>query len=724
MQCCKSYALVTLMASLALAADKQAPKRPWMNTSLSPDERADLVVKQLTLDEKILLVHGGGWGILNGPAQPGSNWGSGFVAGIPRLGIPPVDLDDSAVGVRLSAYLSRYSTPLPSTLALAASWNPRAAFLFGTVIGRELRAQGFNLSVGGGVNLTREPRNGRNFEYAGEDPILAGTMVGQLMKGVQSERIMGCLKHYALNDQETGRFVGNVLMDARAMRESDLLAFEIALRISDAATVMCSYNKINGDWGCENDYTLNHVLKKDFGFKGWVMSDWSATHSTVKAALAGLDQEQPGDRYFGDALKKAVQEGEVPMARLNDMVHRMLRSMFAVGVIDHPSAPRQVVDPFRGLEDAQQVAEQSIVLLKNEDGQLPLDANVASIAVIGGHADAGVLSGGGSSQVDPPGGNPVPSAPRTGEWLQPVYFRPAPLKFIRARAPRSRVAYDPGRDPAAAARLARESDVAIVFVTQHMGESRDAASLALPDNQDALVSAVAAANPHTIVVVESGGPVRMPWIGRVAAVLEAWYPGIGGGEAIASILFGQVNPSAKLPITFPRSEADLPNPRLPGSGLPVQGLLRQPRPFDIPYPEGARAGYKWFDSEHKQPLFPFGHGLSYTTWVYSDLNVDAKAKRVSFRVQNTGTRAGAEIAQVYVTLPEASGERFNRLAAWERVEVAPGESRTITLALDPLHLSIFNTGKDGWELLPGDYEVLAGPSSRETPLRARMHLGD
>jgi beta-glucosidase len=716
-----SSRLFAICLLIAVAFPASAAQRPWENRSLSPDERASLLVQQLTLDEKILLVHGGGWGILNGPPQPGSNWGSGFVAGVPRLGIPPIDLDDSAVGVRLSAYLGRYSTPLPSTMALAATWNPQSAFLFGGVIGRELRAQGFNLSVGGGVNLTREPRNGRNFEYAGEDPILAGTMVGQLMKGVQSQRIMGCLKHYAFNNQETGRLVANVPMDVRAMRESDLLAFEIALGISDAATVMCSYNKVNGDWACENDYLLNRVLKKDFGFKGWVMSDWMATHSTVKAALAGLDQEQPLDEYFGEELKKAVEKGAVPIARLDDMVRRMLRSMFAVGVMDYPSSPRQVVDPFRGLEDAQLVAEQSMALLKNADSALPLDPGIASIAVIGGHADVGVLSGAGSSQVDAPGGNAVPPAPVGEAWIRPVYFRSSPLKFIRARAPKARVAFDSGADPAAAARLAKESEVAIVFATQHAAESRDLPSLALPDQQDALITAVAAANPRTIVVIESSGPVLMPWLDRVAAAIEAWYPGIGGGQAIARVLFGDVNPSGKLPITFPRSEADLPNPRLPGSDLPVEAASGQPKPFDIPYPEGARVGRKWFESERKSPLFPFGFGLSYTTWSYSGLTVDGGSRTVSFRVTNTGRRAGA--AQVYATLPAASGERFKRLVAWDRVQLAPGESKTVRLTLDPLYLSIFNTGSDGWQLLDGDYQVMAGPSSAETPLRARMHLG-
>src|SRR5215472_4582138 len=289
---------VILLISLPLLAQPgrgpQPPKGPWMNKSLPPDQRADMVIAQMTLDEKIQLVHGPGWGlILNNEPNP-SNGGAGWIAGIPRLGIPDINMADSAVGVTRGAARSRYSTGLPSAVAETATWDLNLAYLFGTVIGRELRDQGYNMSIGGGVNITREPRNGRNFEYQGEDPILAGKMIGQLMKGVQDQQIMGDIKHYALNDQETGRNIGNVVLDKRSMRETDLLAFEIGLRDSGAAGVMCSYNKVNGDWACENDYLLSQVLKKSFGFKGWVMSDWGGTHSTTKAAMAGLDQEMPG----------------------------------------------------------------------------------------------------------------------------------------------------------------------------------------------------------------------------------------------------------------------------------------------------------------------------------------------------------------------------------------------------------------------------------------------
>jgi beta-glucosidase len=728
------------IAALAAAAfaqgggrgsEQQAPAGPWMDKSLAPDQRADMVIAQMTLDEKIQLVHGGQ--VPRGTLSP-SNGGAGWIPGIPRLGIPDINMADSAVGVTRGAAASRYSTLLPSTLGLAASWDLKAGHLYGTVIGRELRDQGYNMSIGGGVDITREPRNGRNFEYDGEDPILAGKMVGQLMKGVQDQQIMGDLKHYALNDQETGRNIGNAILDKRSMRESDLLAFEIGLRDSQAAGVMCAYNKINGDWACENDYTLNQVLKKAFGFQGWVMSDWGGTHSTDKAAKAGLDQEMPGSGFFGDALKKAVESGEVPMARLNDMVHRILRSMFAVGVIDNPPR-RQVVDVFKGLDDAQALAEESIVLLKNNGNQLPLNGAVKSIAVIGSHADVGIVSGGGSAQVDPPGGNAVPPPPppagaqgRGGRGGfgrgGAVYFPDSPLKAIRARAPNARVSFDAGTDPAAAASLAKSSDVAIVFVNQPMSEGRDAATLSLPEKQDDLVAAVAAANPKTIVVLETGGPVTMPWIDKANAVLAAFYPGIRGAEAIANILFGEVNPSAKLPVTFAKSDADLPHPQIAGMNLTPAGGRGGLPPFDIPYTEGLKVGYKWFDAENKEPLFPFGFGLSYTAYAYSGLKVTPAGNglTVTFSVKNTGRRGGQEIAEVYASLPPGAGEPSKRLVGWDKVELAPGQSKTVTVNVEPLFLSIFNEEKNGWQVVGGDYKVLVGGSSKTLPLANTVKL--
>jgi len=710
-----SVAALAFLPAWAQPPQPQPPAvhGPWMDKSLPPDKRADLVMAEMTLDEKIQLVHGTGG--LSG-ASPRSNGGAGMIEGIPRLGLPDLQLADSAVGVRSAASRGRYATLLPSTIGEAATWDPKLAFAYGALIGRELRDQQYNVTLGGGVDITREPRNGRNFEYQGEDPVLAGKMVAQLIRGVESQNVIADVKHYAFNDQETGRNIGNVKLGKRAMRETDLLAFEIAVAEGQPGMVMCSYNKLNGDWACENSYLLDSLLKKTWGLKGFVLSDWGGTHSTAKAALAGLDNEEPGWRFFGDALKAAVTNGEVPMARLDDMVHRIVRTEFAAGIVDDPPLGR-VVDPFAGAELSQRIAEQASVLLKNDGRQLPLNAAaVKSIAVIGSHADSGVLSGGGSAQVDAPG------AERTRFGGALVWFPSSPLVSIKAMAPKAKVEFNDGADPVAAAALAKASEIAIVFVNQPTSEGRDVPTLTLPDKQDDLVSAVAAANPHTIVVLETGGAVAMPWIGRVRAALEVWYPGIRGAQAAANILFGDVSPSGKLPVTFPRTDADLPHPQVPGISLtPIQGEggRRRLPDFDIDYTEGLKVGYKWFDAEDKQPLFEFGHGLGYTTFAYSGLQ--ASIDSVSFTVRNTGKRAGVEIVEVYAGLPAAAGEPPKRLVAWDKVALEPGASKIVTLPLDPKFLSIFNEQKDDWELLPGEYKIFVGGSSRDTPLAASVN---
>jgi beta-glucosidase len=439
--------------------------------------------------------------------------------------------------------------------------------------------------------------------------------------------------------------------------------------------------------------------------------------------LAGLDNEESDGRYFGDALKKAVEGGEVPLARLNDMVHRIVRTEFAAGIVDDPPRGR-VVDPFRSADTAQAIAEAASVLLKNTNNLLPLNsAIVKSIALFGSHADTGVLSGGGSAQVDPPGGPP------STYGGPPVWFPSSPLKAIRAKAPNAKVEFNDGTDLAAAAALAKASGAAIVFVNQPTSEGRDLPSLTLPGNQDRLVTAVAAANPRTIVVLETGGPAAMPWIGQVGAAIEVWYPGIRGAEALANVLFGVVNPCAKLPVTFPKSDADLPHPVIPGrTAQPSEGTGRAGRggrgrmaDFDIAYTEGLKVGYKWFDAENKEPLFPFGHGLSYTTFAYS--GIKAAIDSVTFTVRNTGRRAGAEIAQVYAGLPAAAQEPPRRLVTWEKTQLAPGEAKTVTLAIDPKFLSVFDEQKDNWVLLAGQYKFFVGRSSRDTPLTATVSRG-
>jgi beta-glucosidase len=715
----------------------------WSDKKLTADERADLVIKEMTLDEKIQLLHGLGWGTIFVPPESGPGTRAiaalGFIPGVPRLGIPDLQMTDCVVGISLAGTKGRYATALPSAEAMAAAWDPKLSYEIGTLLGQEVRAMGFNMSLGSGINMIREPRNGRTFEYKGEDPLLAGTLAGQELKAEKDLHIITDLKHYGVNDQDTGRIVVNSIISKRAMRESDLLAFQIALKDSGAGAIMCSYNRINGTYACENPYTLSEVLKKDFGFKGFVVSDWGATQSTVKAAMAGLDVEMPGNDSFGEPLKKAVQSGEVPMERLNDMVHRVLRTEFDAGIVDDPPKPESP-NVMRGFEIAQKTEERGAVLLKNQNNILPISAaSVKSIAVIGGHADVGVISGGGSSQVSPAGGNAVPPAPEalknpmTSFMEVQVFQRSAPLKGIEEKAPHAVVKFDAGTDPASAAALAKTSQVAIVFALQHASEGMDLKNLSLPDNQDALIEAVAAANPHTIVVLETGGAVLMPWIDKVAGVVEAWYPGIRGSEAIANVLFGDVNPSGKLPITFPRSEADLPHPvhadppkpdannpvpKLPGApGLIGMAMGIAPF-FDVHYDEGLKVGYKWYDAEKKPVLFPFGYGLSYTSFAYSGLKVTSgETTSVSFTVKNTGKRAGIETAEVYASLPDAAGEPPKRLVGWAKVELAGGESKQVDIPVVRDRLGIFDEDTNAWKMISGEYVIRVGASSQDLPLK-------
>ena len=719
------------------AQSSQKSPLPWMNAALSADERADLVLKEMTLEEKISLLHGTGMEGLSpmSPLAIHSNGGAGYVVGVSRLGIPDIQMTDAAYGVRESGKNGRYSTALPANIAGAASWDPEAAYAYGGLIGRELRVQGYNMSLGGGVNIARELRNGRNFEYMGEDPILAGTMVGQLMKGEQAEHVIGDIKHYAVNDQESGRNAVNVHIDKRSMRETDLLAFEIGVRDAQPSAVMCSYNRVNGDFACENQYLLSEVLKKDWHFPGFVLSDWQGAHSTEKASAAGLDHEEPGEIFFGPQIKKAVESGKVSQAELNDHVHRILRSMFASGVVDDPPY-RGVPDVLGGLAITQKIAEGSIVLLKNDSAILPLDASkLRSIAVIGAHSDVGMISGGGSAQVDPMGGNAImPPGKGQTHWQDEIWFPTSPLKRIRAKAPSANVQYNSGADPAAAAALAKSADVALVFAYTWESEGMDLDTLSLPHNQDDLIAQVAAANPHTIVVLETGSAVTMPWADKVAGIFEAWYAGSRGAEALANLMFGDVNPSAKLPVTFPKSDADLPHAMIvhpPPHSMSKDGdheawraIAKGLPSFDTTYDEGLKVGYKFYDAEGKQPLFPFGYGLSYTTFAYSDLvfgSTDAKnGFAVTFKLSNTGTRPGAEVAEIYAGLPASTGEPPKRLIGWSKVKLAPGESKEVTVPIDPLYISVFDTVKDSWQVVPGSYAISVGPSSRDLPLHANI----
>lgn len=723
-----SRTIAALLAATAIATIGANPGVAQQASAAAPSDprtRAESIVARMTLDEKIALVHG-----LFPPltkVKPANELvpSAGHIEGNARLGVPLVRESDASLGVanQVEQRKGDVATALPSSLATAATFDPEVARAGGAMIGSEARAKRFNVLLAGGVNLNRDPWGGRNFEYLGEDPLLAGELAGAHIAGVQSNRIVSTIKHFALNAQETGRMVLDARIGEAALRESDLLAFQIAIEKGKPGSVMCAYNKVNGDWACENDFLLNQVLKRDWGYRGWVMSDWGGVHSTEKAAKAGLDQQsgQELDRalYFAEPLKEAVEQGRVPMTRLDDMVVRYLTGLIETGTYDAPMpAAAQTPNYARNALVAQRAAEAGIVLLKNQDGILPLAATAKKIVVIGGGADLGVLSGGGSSQVRSVGGAPIEIPLAHGpaaSFVRVTYHASSPLAALRKALPGAQVSFVDGRNLNATVDAAKAADLAIVFATQWTTEAEDAPDLKLQNHQDALIAAIAAAQPNTVAVLTTGGPVTMPWLDRVPAVVQAWYPGQRGGEAIANILTGKVNPSGRLPITFPANEGQAPRPQPVGldtftslqaaaAANPANSGAYELKSYPVDYVEGSDVGYRWYEKKGQKPLFAFGHGLSYTSFAYGKAAVSGGARlTVSFDVTNTGKRAGADVPQVYVT--REGSDKPMRLAAFRRVELKPGETRRITLTAEPRILADYDTGLPGWRIRGGSYRV-------------------
>jgi len=602
------------------------------------------------------------------------------------------------------------ATALPASLLLGSSWDPDLAFRGGAMIGSEARASGYGILLGGGANLIRDPRAGRNFEYISEDPLLTGVLAGRSIAGIQSNRILSTVKHFAFNNQETGRAVYSVKMSEPAMRETELLAFEIANEIGQPGSFMCSYNRVNGVYACEDKFLLLDVLRRDWGYKGFVMSDWGAVHST-EALVNGLDKKSGGNidtkLFFSKELEPKLADGTIPQAAVDTAVRRILRSLFASGLVDAPPV-QGAIDYDAHAEIAQAAAEGGMVLLRNEGNLLPLGSTAKRIAVIGGNADIGVLSGGGSSQVVPVGGFAL-EIPHKGP-IRRSYGGTAPLAALRQAFPAAQVDYADGKDLAAAAELARKADVVIVFAEKWSNESDDNADLSLGADQDSLIDAVAGANPRSVVVLETGNPVLMPWVSKVPAVLAAWYPGQRGGTAIAAVLSGRVNPSGHLPVTWPAGLEQLPLPVLPGSDVPranaevrrAFGYQADRMPFDITYPEGSDVGYRWFEKTGAKPLYPFGHGLSYSAFRYDRLvATGGRQLRVTFRVTNIGGRDGADVPQVYVSPPG----RTRRLVGWSKPYLKAGESRMVTVTADPRLIGEFDQKSRKWVVREGQYEV-------------------
>jgi len=607
-----------------------------------------------------------------------------YVGNVPAVGsIPALTLQDGPAGVR---YFSGV-TGFPAPITLAASWDRALVESWGAAMGAEMRGKGVMIQLGPMMNLARVPAGGRNFEGFGEDPYLAAELAARDVAGIQSQKVVATAKHYVGNEQETNRFGGNSQIDDRTLHEVYYAPFDASVR-AGLASVMCSYNRLNGLYACENPTALAD-LKTGMGFSGWVMSDWSATHSTVTSANAGLDMEMPSGSYFS-ALGTAISNGDVPQARLDDMVLRILTALYRLGILDDPPTGNSAsnVNPSAHVDLARQAATSGITLLKNQNGLLPLDSS-KKIAVIGraGHS-APAFGGGGSAAVTPP-------------------YVVSPFTEIQLRSGNT-VTYTNGLDSDAAL-AARAADVAVVFGSVDSTEGSDRPSLS--SGVDSLVSAVAAANPNTIVVLNVPGAVLMPWLDQVAAVLVAWYPGQENGKAITPILFGDENPSGKLPLTFPKNASDLPQPA---------------STQNVAYTEGLAIGYRALDAANVAPLFPFGFGLSYTTFSYAELKLHPHNSQGSvtaeFKLTNTGARAGAEVAQLYLSYPAGSGEPPRVLRGFERIALAPSESRTVNIELDARALSSWDSAHRSRQVLSGTYRIAVGGSSRDLPLEAALEV--
>ncbi|HTV62288.1 MAG TPA: glycoside hydrolase family 3 C-terminal domain-containing protein [Verrucomicrobiae bacterium] len=655
------------------------------------DVRARALVSQMTLQEKITELHG----IQNAEHKR-------YVPPIPRLGIPGFRIANGPCGVGPGDEPHQLpATALPAPILLAATWDPGLARGYGVIIGLEARDLGDDLLEGPDVNIARVPQNGRTFEAFGEDPYLVARMAVNEIEGIQSQGEIANVKHYAANNQETDRFAINEIVPQRALREIYLPAFEASVKQGQVASVMAAYPRINGEFCCANKDLESRILKDEWGFQGFITSDFGAVHSTVPSALAGLDLEMPTGKYFGSALEQAVESGQVPMSVIDEKLVRRFRTMMQYGLFDNPPAPKSIPVKEDGAESCK-IAEEGMVLLKNDNGELPLNPDTLHrIALIGPYAAKAMTGGGGSSHVIP-------------------LYTVNPADGLQQRAGTGiQINFDGGTNITHAVALAKSADVAIVMVGDRESEGHDH-PLALAGNQDELVEAVAAANPHTIVVLKTGSAVFMPWVDQVRAILEAWYPGEEDGNAVAAVLFGDVNPSGKLPITFPKQLADLPA-NTPEQYPGVNGVVH--------YSEGIFVGYRHYDAKNIQPLFPFGYGLSYTAFGYKNLGVStdkislkensSPTVAVDFDVTNTGQRAGEEIAELYVGLPSTSeiAQPPKQLEGFSKIALAPGETRHVQLQLDARALSYWNTANHDWEILPGTYRVMAGGSSRDLPLQ-------
>ncbi|HEY8753369.1 MAG TPA: glycoside hydrolase family 3 C-terminal domain-containing protein [Arthrobacter sp.] len=697
-----------------------AQELPWMNTALSAEQRSDLLIGAMTLDQKIQQI----------AMKPVANTnitgcdfsaGGRHVEGIPALGIPTLRMTNGPFGGGDCA-VAPTSTGLTSALSVASSFDPAVSTAWGDILGAETRASAHNVLLTPGINLGRVANAGRNFEYFGEDPYLAGVMAVAQVNAVQAHGVQSVAKHFAANEQETGRNTMDTVVDPETMHELYLLPFEMTIQEANLASVMCSYPHLNGVYACENKELLTDWLRDDLGFKGYVMSDRGATHSTAPAIKAGLDLEFASPKWFTpELIHAALDAGTLTTKDIDQQLARRYGVMFRLGQFDDPINSLTPIDFATNGQRIQDIGEKGSVLLKNDGGALPLKAgSLASVALIG----APTFAGAAKFNSQGPSDAIVVTSPYT---VTPEQGLNNALQKLGSNAT---VTYNNASDIQAAAALAATSDVAVVMVGDISREGVDRSSLALPVrdgvDQNALVAAVVAANPNTVVVLKNGGPVLLPWLAKVPAVLEAWYPAQEDGNIVANLLFGIANPSGKLPMTFPTQEreAAFATPaQFPGIDPDGAG----PLPLTATYSEGLDMGYRWYDSNGVKPTFAFGHGLSYTDFEISKLVATPKTTdgthpiSVSFFVENTGKVAGAEVGQVYLGLPAAANQPPKRLVGFDKVTLNPGEKQRVTVTIDPgaanHPMSVWDAAADAWSTPTGDYTVYVGNSSDNAALQ-------
>lgn len=660
------------------------------------DARARELVAKMTLQEKIQQLHG----------IQDSNYYR-YVPPVPRLGIPAFHIANGPAGVGPAGDTpQKPATALPAPIALASTWDVALAKSYGVIIGKECKNLGEDLLESPDINIARVPQNGRTFEAFGEDPYLISRLSVAEIQGIQSEGIIANVKHYAANNQENNRSKVNVIVDERTLHEIYLPAFEASVKEGNVASLMAAYNKVNGLYCCENPVLLDQILKKDWGFRGFITSDFGAVHSTAASALAGLDLEMPTGKYFGTNLGTAIESGKVPMAVIDDKLVRRFRTMMEFGFFDRATKLGPIAARKNGAE-ARHFAEEGMVLLKNSGNELPLNPKgLHSIALIGPFATNAMTGGGGSSHVEP-------------------LYTVSPIEGIQQRVgSKVKITLNDGKNVAEAVALAKASDVAVVMVGDDATEGKDHL-LTLSGNHDELIEAVAAANPHTILVLKTGSPILMPWVGKVPAILEAWYPGEEDGNAVAAVLFGEVNPSGRLPITFPKSLADLPA-NTPEQYPGVNGTAK--------YSEGIFVGYRHFDAHKVEPLFPFGYGLSYTTFAYKNLTITPQnvstngtaeqSATVELDVTNTGKKFGKAVVQLYLGVPssEEVPQAPAQLKGFEKVALKPGQTRHVRLKLDGRSFAYWDANAHGWKIAPGTYAIMVGASSRNFELQGSLQV--